>query len=287
MHIVRSGRVFSRANRFGGESPRSAGLSLLAAALLITLPVQTALAWGRQGHRVASRLTEARLTAGASAAVRDLLDSGESLSDASTWADEHRREMPESAPWHYVNVPLDKPRYDPKFCPPQGCVVSKIKEFRDVLADKTASREERQKALRFLVHFVQDMHQPVHVGHRDDRGGNDLQLQFFGEGTNLHRIWDSGLIARAGGDEVEWARKLAADITDEQAKTWAEGTVEDWATESLLAARKAYRVPGSDDRLKAGMKLGEEYQEANLPVVRLRLSQAGVRLAAMLNEALK
>src|SRR4051812_25494310 len=94
----------------------------LAMVALGSMP-STARAWGRIGHRVASRVAEARLSPNARAAVRALLEPGESLADASTWADEHRKELPETAPWHYVNVPVDQGGYDPKFCPPEGCVV--------------------------------------------------------------------------------------------------------------------------------------------------------------------
>lgn len=243
------------------------------------------LAWGRMGHRAASKVTEARMTPAALAGVRGLLDDGETLADASTWADEHRREMPESAPWHYVNVPITEAKYRDKFCPEQGCVVRKVVEFRKTLADPNAARADRKKALRFLIHFVQDMHQPVHVGDRGDRGGNDLQVQFFGAGSNLHRVWDSGLVERAFPEEADLAADLTARAAADDAKAWVGGTVEDWANESLDAARGAYREPDADGALRQGSKLGDAYQAANLPVARRRLAQAGVRLAEVLNAA--
>jgi hypothetical protein len=246
--------------------------------------IQPALGWGRIGHRVSARLAEARLSPAARAAVRDLLEPGESLADASTWADEHRRDFPESGPWHYVNVPITESRYDARFCPQGGCVVSKIKDFRLILADRDASRADRQKALRFLTHFVQDMHQPVHVGERSDRGGNDLQLQFFGRGSNLHRIWDSGLIEHAYENEEALFQTLETAVGPDLVRLWEQGTVEDWANESFAAAQRAYRVPGTELGLKAGMKLGREYEELHLPVARMRVHQSGVRLAAILNE---
>jgi hypothetical protein len=235
------------------------------------------------GHRVAGRVAEARLTPAARAAVRDLLESGESLADASTWADELKRAMPESASWHYVNVPITEAHYEPRYCPETGCVVSKIGDFRRILADPDAPRAERQKALRFLVHLVQDMHQPLHVGDRRDRGGNDLHLDFFRNGTNLHRIWDFGMMERHG-DEAAWAREVDALATPSRAEEWAGGTIEDWAEESFALARQAYRQPGSDQLLSAGDRIGQDYLDANLPNVRRRLAQAGTRLASMLND---
>jgi hypothetical protein len=235
------------------------------------------------GHRVASRLAETRLSPAATAAVRDLLEPGESLADASTWADEYRREVPRTGPWHYVNVPIDEPCYDAHFCPSGGCVVSKIKEFRQILADRAAPRAEQRQALRFLVHFVQDMHQPLHVGHRGDRGGNDLQLRFFNRGSNLHRIWDSELLEHEYEHEDVLFRRLEAATTQGLVELWAQGTVEDWANESLNEAWRAYRMPCTNVELQPGAKLGREYQEIHLPIARMRVHQAAVRLAAILN----
>lgn len=259
---------------------------LIAASILAVAAVlgssTSALAWGRNGHRAAAALTESRLTPAASAAVKALLDPNESLAAASTWADEVRREYPEASLWHYVNVPITEAKYDAKFCGEKGCVIQKIADFRKILADKSAPRVERQKALRFLAHFVQDMHQPVHVGDRNDRGGNDMQLQFFGEGSNMHRLWDSGLLDKAYPDEAALTRAITA-LAAADAPKWAGGTVEDWANESLDAARKAYRDPVTDRELKKGVKLGDAYQAANAPVAVRRLAMSGVRLATILN----
>jgi hypothetical protein len=245
-------------------------------------------AWGRLGHRVAARLAQSRLSPEAEAAVRDLLEPGETLADASTWADENRRDVPESGPWHYVNVPISEPRYSSRFCPEKGCVVSKLEEYRRILADRSAPRERRREALRFVVHFLQDLHQPLHVGDDHDRGGNDLQLQFFGQGSNLHRIWDSGLLEHDRRSESEWVEVLNGSINPKAAERWARVTSpEDWANESLAVARRAYCFPGSDDPLRRGARIGEAYEKANLPIARERLEEAGVRLAVLLNEALK
>jgi hypothetical protein len=114
--------------------------------------------------------------------VAALLESGESMADASLWADENRRRLPKTAPWHYVDVPLDEPRYDAKCSADDskhGCVVHKIHEFRKAIADTSKSIEERRFALRLLLHCVQDMHQPCHVGDNHDRGGNDTQVRWF------------------------------------------------------------------------------------------------------------
>jgi hypothetical protein len=240
--------------------------------------------WGRLGHRLAGRIAEDRLTPAARAAVRDLLGPGESLADVSNWADEYRRDHPETGPWHYVNVPIAEPRFDARFIPKEGCVVTKVDEFRKALADPATPRQDRVKALKFLAHFLQDMHQPVHVGHRDDRGGNSLQVQFFGRGSNLHRVWDSGLLERTGRDEPDYVSLLEKGITPEQARAWSGGQSVDWANESLDLARKAYRNPPDNAEIRNGDRLGQPYQDANLPLAERRVAQAGVRLAWILNE---
>ncbi len=258
---------------------------LLAATVGASAMAGPAWAWGRMGHRVAGKIAEGRLTPTARAAVAALLEPGQSIADVSTWADEVRRDYPESGPWHYINIPITEPAYDPKFVPAEGCVITKIEDFRKILADPNATRPERAKALKFLIHFVQDMHQPVHVGHRADRGGNDTQVQFFGQGSNLHRVWDSGLIDQANRTEAEWVDRIAKSITPEQAAAWSRGGPPEWATESLEAAKVAYLTPPLNAELKKGAKLDQPYQDANLPTAERRLAQAGVRLAWILNTA--
>ena len=168
------------------------------ASLLIIQFATPAWAWGRLGHRVIAKLAERHLTPATKAAIAELLEPGESLADCSTWADEHRRELPKTAPWHYVDVPLDEPRYDDRFAgdaPAKGYIVPKIREFKAILKDRSRPVEERRFALRFLVHLVEDLHMPLHVGENHDKGGNTLQVRWFDRGSNLHRVWDSGIIA--------------------------------------------------------------------------------------------
>ncbi len=154
-----------------------AGVIWLVMSALIAGSPPPAHAWGRLGHRASARLAESRLSPRARAIVQELLEPDESLADASTWADEHSRDIPGSASWHYVNVSIASAHYDPRDCKARGCVVSKIAEFREVLADRHAPRARRRQALRFFVHLVQDLHQPLHVADRGDRGGNSLQLR--------------------------------------------------------------------------------------------------------------
>src|SRR5262249_20065924 len=145
-------------------------------ALLIALQASPARAWAPLGHRLAGRLAERHLTPQATAAVKELLEPGESMADASTWADEHRRGIKACGPWHYVDGPLDQDRSADRFAgasPEKGYIVPKIREFRAVLKDRSRPLEERRVALRFVIHLVEDLHMPLHVGDNRDRGGND------------------------------------------------------------------------------------------------------------------
>jgi nuclease S1 len=220
------------------------------------------------------------------AAIAELLEPGESLADASTWADQNRRRLPKTAPWHYVDVPLDEPRYDAKYSgETKGCVVDKINEFRLVVNDSLKSIEDRRFAFRFLVHCIEDLHMPCHVGDNHDKGGNDIQVRFYDRGTNMHSLWDTGMIERFSKSEDAWLNELMVLASPQSQDGPEEGTVEDWATESLWTARTAYQDPLTGARIKSGAKLGTEYYDANLPVARQRLVQAGMRLAMVLNEA--
>ncbi len=185
---------------------------------------------------------------------------------------------------HYINVPMKAPRYNASCSPSSGAVVSKIEELRLVLMDPRTGKAQKQQALMFLVHFVQDLHQPLHVGDTGYRGGTRLQVRFFDLGSNLHRVWDSQAIEWHSRDEDPWFRELEAMVTPANVAVWSRGTVEDWATESLADAKVAYRLPGSDGSIEPGARLGEEYCRTALPIIQRRLTQAGVRLAWILNQ---
>lgn len=169
-----------------------------AIALIAVLIPATSFGWGRDGHRIIGHIAEQFLSTNARAAVRDLLGD-ESLADVSTWADEVRGSPAYrwTAPLHYVNSPPGSDGYDAqRDCADGCCVVGAIEHYADVLRDSQAPRPVRIEALKFLVHFVGDVHQPLHAGYGVDRGGNDVKVFFFGDNTNLHSLWDSGLIRR-------------------------------------------------------------------------------------------
>lgn len=266
--------------------PRHRIVVLLIVSTLASGVESPAFGWGRMAHRAATRLAESRLTPRTRAAVRDLLEEGESMADASTWADENSRAIPGSAGWHFVNVPLNAERYSPRDCH-GNCVVSRLDEFRRILADPRAPRDRRRMALRFVIHLVEDAHQPLHVGDNRDRGGNNVQVRFFRDDyTNLHQVWDSGLLREGYRGERDLVNALFEVARSPRARDWPRGTVEDWINEGLEAARQAYQFPGSRQMIRTGARLGRDYEEANLPIATRRLAQAGVRLSEVLNEAL-
>jgi hypothetical protein len=250
-----------------------------------------ALAWGDKAHQVVAVIAESRLTPDAQDAVRSLIGPS-TLRDVAMWADQIRSRRPETKRWHYVNIPLDRAEYIPaKDCAkprPGDCVVGAITRFERVLADRDRPRHERAEALRFVTHFVADLHQPLHCADNRDAGGNDVTVVFFGEVLhaggrvpwNLHAVWDSGLIERRGLSVSKYAQRLNRHLARQSIDALAAGSVVDWALQSHQAATDtAYALP--PDRV-----LGDEYADMALPVIDDMLAKAGVRLAKVLNEAL-
>jgi nuclease S1 len=212
--------------------------------LVISASATPAWAWGRLGHRLIAKMAERHLSPEAKAAVAELLEPGESLADASAWADENRTRVHGSGAWHYANVSIDEPRYADRVAG-EGQVVPRIHEFQAILRDRTRPVSERRRALRFLVHLVEDLHQPLHVGENHDKGGNDLQVRFFRRGTNFHHLWDTLILEHRSRDEDRWLDDPVAIDKPIDRAIAMDGMVEDWATESLLAAREAYKDPAT------------------------------------------
>lgn len=249
--------------------------ALLLCSLLFALPI-LAHAWGPAGHRLVGDLAERQLTPAAKAEVRRLLGR-ESLADVAPWADElrndpARRELGRAtARLHFVNFAGPSCHYAAHDCPGGQCVVAAIERYARVLGDRSRSAAERAEALRFLVHFVGDVHQPLHAGYRDDRGGNQYQVQFDRRGTNLHTIWDSKVLASAGQAWPAQAARLA------KAPLRAGGTPVQWAEESCRASRTIY---------PRGHRIDARYLERERPLAERRVREAAARLGALLNREL-
>lgn len=237
-----------------------------------------ALGWGATGHRVAGQIAEEYLSPQARLAIEDVLGV-ETLAQASTWPDFMRADPDEfwqstANPWHYVTVPPGK-AYREVGAPEQGDAASALERFTEQLRDPESSAEERALALRFIVHIVGDLHQPLHVGNGEDRGGNDVDVTFFGEPTNLHRLWDSQMIDRRQLSFSEMAGWLAAEITPQDFHAWNTPDPLVWIEESAALRERIY--PDGDE-------LGWSYSHEWARDIDLQLKKAGVRTAAYLND---
>jgi nuclease S1 len=250
-----------------------------------------ALAWGYTGHRVIAEIAEQFLEPETAHKVRDLLaiENVSTLAEVSTWADQIRLQRPETAPWHYVNIPVHPAAGEPnsydaaRDCPNNACVVAQIERFERELADRELPERQRLEALKYLVHFIGDVHQPLHASNNQDRGGNEVQVTFMGHQTNLHAVWDTGVIEPAvRGDERGYALQLAQNITDAERKLWSSDDPVSWANDAYeIAVTEVYgKLP------HAGV-IPESYEVQALPIVNEQLAKAGVRLAAVLNKLLK
>src|SRR5579872_6282767 len=250
-----------------------------------------ALSWGSLGHRIIARIAASELTPKASAAVADLLGGQilPSMVAASTYADEIRPNRGETAPWHYVNIEIDSDGYNAvRDCPDDACVVAQIEHDEELIGDASLSKPIRAEALRFLIHFMGDLHQPLHCADNHDRGGNLDEVVFRGQQTNLHAVWDMAVVEALGGSEKAVATTLASQITQSDRNAWSQGTAVSWANETWTVARRLVygSFPGSG-ATDAPIVLPSSYANAQTAVVALQLERAGVRLAAVLNRRLK
>ncbi len=243
------------------------------AALFLLLPAAAA-AWGPTGHRVVGQIAENHLSSAARYGVECLIGP-EGLAEASTWADEIRSDpaWDKATPWHYISID-DGETLETTERSPHGDVLWAIHHFSDVLRSPDASRRNKADALKLLVHFVGDVHQPLHVERRGDGGGNGVRVTWFGEPTSLHHLWDTGLIEHEKLSFTEIARFLDHP-TSEQVAAWQASTPEDWVRESLALRAQVYDIGDGD--------LGYAYAYRELPLVKKRLLQAGVRLAGLLD----
>lgn len=258
------------------SSIRAALRRLTFSAALIAAPFATipaAKAWGPEGHRIVGQIAADQLNPAATRAVAAILaDEPEAtLAGVANWADDTRTK--ESGPLHYLNFPRGSCTYLPaRDCPDGRCVIAAIEQSIATLTQKNVSPAARNEALKNLVHFVGDLHQPLHAGRSEDRGGNTVQLQWQGEGSNLHQLWDSLLIRAINPDWRRQALRLAPPKIAPKPMDSAE-----WAREScaIVAASDFYPTSATPDEAA--------YLARWQPTLDQRLSLAGLRLAALLN----
>lgn len=295
-----------------------------------------ALAWGCKGHQTVAYLAEKHMTPEARQMVDTLLRDNpidpqmkrycgnvglDAMADSATWADDYRSTHSETGPWHFVDIPLgDNSGNVAKFCGADGCVTQAIQKQSAILKDKNATGANRTMALRFLIHFVGDLHQPLHATTNDDRGGNCVPVKYFRRNPkerngsyapNLHHIWDTEILERemAGADPEEFAGTLETEFADSIAG-WQQGGIQldAWALEGhahavdtaygalpvKISAEPDVRVKTCADDNNIGQRMLHKhivvqtnYQDVAAQVVEERLAQAGVRLAMILSEAAK
>ena len=236
-------------------------------------------AYGQIGHRIIGEIAQNNLNEQASKQLMALTD-GAKLAKLSTWADEIRsdKNWNHAAPWHYVSINDDQ-TWETVKRNPDGDIIESLIRFEKVLRDPKANKQDKWQALAFYIHFVGDLHQPLHVGYSHDRGGNDVKLKWFGEHTNLHAVWDSKLIDYQQLSYTEYTEFLnpinKKDVTD-----WSGKTYYQWADESKALRASTYKLEknyqGEDD-------LSFKYIFQHKDTVNMRLQQAGVRLAEKLN----
>jgi hypothetical protein len=290
--------------------------------IILAVPTPSLFAWGDEGHEIIGVIAYARLSPAVKkkvdalfAADKDNLTAPDFVS-RTTWADKYRDSdrlttkvrYNATRNWHFVDIEIDNGNLDtacnnhPKLPPgtaasagpAQDCVVDKIEQFIVELRGPATAKAEKRLALKFLLHLIGDVHQPLHAADNKDRGGNDVAV-LFGDRTsaeNLHAYWDTHLVQRLGHEPRAVGALLNKQITKAKANDWSKGTPTDWAMGSFAQAKSVvYNFTGEqqfiDDHGGKGERLDTAYDNRALPVVREQLSKAGVRLAAALNDALK
>jgi hypothetical protein len=248
---------------------------------LAVFSVDEARAWGAKGHRIVAEIAETYLLPEVKTKIRKNFNI-KKLSHVANWADTVRKKRSER-PWHYCNIKESEWTYKKnRDCPDGDCVVEKIGDFSRALSDEELPVKKRKEALMYLVHFVGDVHQPLHLGNASNRGGNRIRVEFKGRRTNLHYLWDGKLIHLAGKSLLQYSRDLSLRITASEYAKWNASKETEWANESRRFALKyAYRKDQSLDNW-----LSKKYIERGREIIALRLSQAGVRLAGLLNRLL-
>ena len=323
-------------NSLPGQFIRSGIIACVLVCAVISLPAP-ARAWGCEGHQAVALLAEKHLTPHALAMAKQILAEGpidpslsryckeggiDPIADASTWPDDIRSSRPETAPWHYIDIPLGTTHRDvEKFCDPkESCVTRAITNQLAILRSLETDPRKRADALRFLIHFVGDLHQPLHAVTNNDQGGNCVPVAFFDTlpqlrnpqtesyAPNLHGVWDTNILAKATeGKTVDQVTDDLNQSFQSKIARWQKGAVnvDAWTWESYqLAVKKVYgklptRIPVeaphwimscADDNhvsarmLKLSERIEEQYQDIAAPTVRQRIAQAGARLALLLNQ---
>jgi len=254
-------------------------------ALLALLAPSKALAWGAEGHEIVAAIGLQELTSAARKEAGRLLGGPVMMVHDASWADEIRDSRRETGTWHYVDIPLWAGSYSAnRDCGDDDCVVAQIQDDLRILSDRRASDAARAEALRFLIHFVADVHQPLHAEDNDDKGGNQVHVRLGRERASLHKLWDVDVVEPLGPDPDAIADNIERGLSPGQRKDWQSGTPARWANEAHAIAREHIYPPLGGAR---DLRLPRDYADRQAPLARILLAKAGVRLAWLLNTVLK
>lgn len=251
--------------------------------ILLCLPA-TARAFGSIGHQQICNLAYQLVTPDTRQQIDQLLAAGpaQTFAQGCVWPDEVRRDPAYqfTTPFHYLNVPRQQSRLQPKDCAAKGCLLSALRHYGALLQQPGASRQ-RAEALLFYSHFLADLHQPLHVSYADDLGGNKTAVYYFGTPANLHGIWDTAMLKSLGyNDNQQLAADKLAALQPAKVRQWQSGSPLIWAQQSLTQTRQVYQ------QYKPGMLFSQPELNRDGPVIEKRLLQAAVRLAGQLDQLL-
>jgi hypothetical protein len=242
--------------------------------ILTAFMASQAFGWGQNGHRIVGQIADNHLSKKTRKKIEAILD-GQSIAMVGNFMDEIKSDpkYDSLSPWHYCTIP-DGTVYSG--APSEGDVVLAINTYIELLKSGSLSKEEEAFSLKCLIHLIGDIHQPLHVGNGTDKGGNDVKVTYFWEPSNLHRVWDSGIIDQqhlSYTEYVNWIDPISGELTED----WANDDIMVWVAESISYRPQIYDLPENK-------KINYRYNYENIATVNLRLQQAGIRLAEVLEE---
>lgn len=252
--------------------------------LPIVLMVNNVHAWGPDGHKIVAQIAQDKLSPNAVKAIAKIIP-GQDLASVANWADsiKSKPEWVHTKSWHFVDI-ADHDDYETAEHAPDGDIITAITESVETLKSTSSSAEDKSNALKFIVHFVGDIHQPLHVGRPDDHGGNSIKVMFMGKSMNLHSLWDSGMINKQGMDYMQYARFLQGQSSFNAPYDLPEISFSQIVEEDMSSRKEIYNFKPID----AGpIKLEDGYLKRNLSTMNDRLLKGGERLSTMLNKIFK
>ena len=251
--------------------------------LLLVLFISTnAFAWGDKGHIIVAKIAQSNLSKNAKTAIKELMGTLD-LPVIANWADQVRegREFGKTKHWHYVDIPFAADTYDStRDCKNGDCLIAAITSQIAILKQSNEPTPERRNALKFIVHFIGDLHQPLHCYDNNDRGGNEITVRWLGKKTNLHAVWDNKIITYHNENVYDYTARLKRWLKIKNLTTLTNGTITDWANEAHQITQNPNVIVANNSRLNS------KYYYSVHAIADRQLATAGVRLAEILNSIL-